>query len=587
MADEGLTLAQRVRERYPGAYDDLSDHQLEAMVQQKFPGAYNDIPKTKHETATAEDYYKPNVFQQDLGTSIGQGVIGAGKEVADTVVGLGRSLMNPLQAAKDLFNAQAGQFDKAAQAKTGLEKAGHLAAGVIPVIGPMAANIGDQLGSGDAETMGRGALNVAAASTVSPSLRAGVRSGVNAATPGVVAATNRVRTAAQPVIDKGKAVAKSPTAKAAVGAGIGYAHGGLLGALEGAVGGGLLGKLLKLIDSKTETPAAPKRPASGKADAPRLVRPGLEKDLETELSGRIDAVTPARPVEGPMPTLADVMNQRLRDAAESPARAGATTDFTRPNPNAGGTLVPDTASMADDLGSQLDAIPSRPRPDVDSSAIDRATSERLADAAESPARARATTEFTRPNPSPNAGGRLAPEPSMDRAVREAVRTMRGERTGSDLSHPPDLPGVITRRTREALADSSARTSAESRQMLDVAKPKPKPKPEPETPKKPAETPAEPPTEPVTIGRSKSKSRPTYTENDLKAAKDKWGSTDIAELREKYGAAVDEYLLAQRALRHQQHYGKARDAAATRKGQQGILPEVRQMFEAALKERSGK
>lgn len=40
------TLAARVRAKYPGAYDDLSDTQLEAAVTAKYPGVYDDIPKT-------------------------------------------------------------------------------------------------------------------------------------------------------------------------------------------------------------------------------------------------------------------------------------------------------------------------------------------------------------------------------------------------------------------------------------------------------------------------------------------------------------------------------------------------------------
>lgn len=37
------TLAQRVRAKYPGAYDDLNDQQLEAAIDRKYPGVYVDI----------------------------------------------------------------------------------------------------------------------------------------------------------------------------------------------------------------------------------------------------------------------------------------------------------------------------------------------------------------------------------------------------------------------------------------------------------------------------------------------------------------------------------------------------------------
>src|SRR5690348_556836 len=40
------TLAQLVRAKYPGAYDDLTDAQLEAKIDAAHPGSYADIPRT-------------------------------------------------------------------------------------------------------------------------------------------------------------------------------------------------------------------------------------------------------------------------------------------------------------------------------------------------------------------------------------------------------------------------------------------------------------------------------------------------------------------------------------------------------------
>jgi hypothetical protein len=48
----GQTLAQMVRAKYPGAYDDLSDAQLEAAIDQKHPGAYADLPRSSAPAAT-------------------------------------------------------------------------------------------------------------------------------------------------------------------------------------------------------------------------------------------------------------------------------------------------------------------------------------------------------------------------------------------------------------------------------------------------------------------------------------------------------------------------------------------------------
>jgi hypothetical protein len=44
MSDQ--TLAQRIRTKYPGAYDDLDDRALEAKVRERFPGVYDDLPTT-------------------------------------------------------------------------------------------------------------------------------------------------------------------------------------------------------------------------------------------------------------------------------------------------------------------------------------------------------------------------------------------------------------------------------------------------------------------------------------------------------------------------------------------------------------
>lgn len=40
------TLAQRIRAKYPGAYDDLDDAALESSVRAKYPGVYDDLPTT-------------------------------------------------------------------------------------------------------------------------------------------------------------------------------------------------------------------------------------------------------------------------------------------------------------------------------------------------------------------------------------------------------------------------------------------------------------------------------------------------------------------------------------------------------------
>lgn len=41
------TLAQRIKAKYPGQYDDLPDAELEAKVIAKYPGVYDDVPRTQ------------------------------------------------------------------------------------------------------------------------------------------------------------------------------------------------------------------------------------------------------------------------------------------------------------------------------------------------------------------------------------------------------------------------------------------------------------------------------------------------------------------------------------------------------------
>jgi hypothetical protein len=64
MADE--TLAQRVRAKYPGAYDDMTDQQLESAVKSKFPGVYDDLPTTPEQGAAPEKSWTDNLTLDNL-----------------------------------------------------------------------------------------------------------------------------------------------------------------------------------------------------------------------------------------------------------------------------------------------------------------------------------------------------------------------------------------------------------------------------------------------------------------------------------------------------------------------------------------
>jgi hypothetical protein len=68
------------------------------------------------------------------------------------IKGIGHAVANPIETAGAIYNAQADQLS---QAKAAFgegrysEAAGHGMAGVVPIIGPAAANVGEQIGSGD------------------------------------------------------------------------------------------------------------------------------------------------------------------------------------------------------------------------------------------------------------------------------------------------------------------------------------------------------------------------------------------------------------------------------------------------------
>src|SRR3990167_11229113 len=261
MADDGRTLAQRVRDRYPGAYESLSDQELEGAMLRKYPGAYDDLPKSPYTTAKTEDFVDaeqtPNVFTQGAGTSIVQGAVGAGKNIAGIVPGLIHTVMNPLEAGKEMIRSLGDTFDKGDDtSKSMVERGAYRVAGSIPFLGPLMASAGEQIGSGDPEQMGAGVVNAAlsmaparAGRRVDTALRrtTGPQSAFTSASSAVEAgadtAGRAVSAGGRAVADTAKTVAKHPATKIATGAGLGYAHGGLLGALEGAVGGSILARI--------------------------------------------------------------------------------------------------------------------------------------------------------------------------------------------------------------------------------------------------------------------------------------------------------------------------------------------------------
>lgn len=91
------------------------------------------------------------------------------------VKGLATAIANPIDTGRAIIEAQKTQLEKAREAYGEgrySEMVGHGAAGVLPVIGPAAADIGEQIGSGDvAGGLGR-ATGIVAPYTVRPAVQA-------------------------------------------------------------------------------------------------------------------------------------------------------------------------------------------------------------------------------------------------------------------------------------------------------------------------------------------------------------------------------------------------------------------------------
>ncbi len=125
------------------------------------------------------------------GSAVSRFASGVGEMInpVSMVKGAAQAVMHPIDTAKAIYAQQGGEFDKAVQAaKEGRysEMAGHGAASLLPVVGPLAANIGEQAASGDyAGAAGRTIGMLAGGKMLEAGtklLPAGVKMGVNPAT---------------------------------------------------------------------------------------------------------------------------------------------------------------------------------------------------------------------------------------------------------------------------------------------------------------------------------------------------------------------------------------------------------------------
>ena len=188
------TLAQRVRTKYPGAYDDLNDQQLESAITAKFPGVYDDIPRTQ-----AQAQRNP----------IADVAIGAAKGVGNTAVGLGEMVhMIPgvSRAVDAMYGAPVSErgFAQARQAVAPTNTAQRIGFGAEQ-IGEFFLPTGP---AGKALQAGKSGL-LTLAQTGSP-LTAGVSAGLTSVLPGAGAA-QRASTSLREGAEKTMAQALGPT----------------------------------------------------------------------------------------------------------------------------------------------------------------------------------------------------------------------------------------------------------------------------------------------------------------------------------------------------------------------------------------
>lgn len=127
------TLAQLVRAKYPDAYGDMNDQQLEAAVKAKFPGVYDDVPTTP--ASTKGQIAPGSTFSEKIGNAasmLKDVAIGAGKGLGSTVAGIGEDMVNagmipgqvPAAFSPDFRNPIFNKIDQATTATNTAQRVG-------------------------------------------------------------------------------------------------------------------------------------------------------------------------------------------------------------------------------------------------------------------------------------------------------------------------------------------------------------------------------------------------------------------------------------------------------------------------------
>lgn len=102
------TLAQKIKAKYPGEYDDIPDAELEQRIVAKYPGAYDDLPRT---TASGQQSNAaPEHTMLDTAKDV---ALGAAKGLGNTVYGLGKIVHDYTPIGRISDAIQPGAFDEA------------------------------------------------------------------------------------------------------------------------------------------------------------------------------------------------------------------------------------------------------------------------------------------------------------------------------------------------------------------------------------------------------------------------------------------------------------------------------------------
>jgi hypothetical protein len=129
-------------------------------TEQELHQIFAKLNQPNQQTARPEDF--TDQAPQPEGSAVGRFASGVGEMLnpVTLVKGLYQAGRHPIQTAGALYDAQAAQFGKAGEALSQghySEAIGHGAAGILPVIGPIAAEAGEQIARGDvAGGLGKG-----------------------------------------------------------------------------------------------------------------------------------------------------------------------------------------------------------------------------------------------------------------------------------------------------------------------------------------------------------------------------------------------------------------------------------------------